>query len=109
MIIPVTAWYVFSDAVGARHTAQQIGLAAIKRCKEAGIENGSVHRIRRTVSSILNMNLPQNVVAELLGHTELVNELHYNYSLAELSEKADALNHISGIINFAEARKRKIG
>jgi len=39
---------------------------------ESGIENGSIHRIRRTVSSLLNQVLPQKDAAAMLGHTERV-------------------------------------
>ena len=55
------------------------------------------------MSSILNQNLPQKVVAEMLGHTETVNEMCYNYSIAEISEKANELSRLSGIINVNEA------
>ena len=98
------AEFVFSDKYGERHTAQEIGLAAIRRCREAGIEKGTIHRIRRTVSSILNQKLPQKVVAEMLGHTETVNEMYYNYSIAEISEKTNALSQLSDIINVNETK-----
>ena len=39
----------------------------------------------------------------MLGHTETVNEMCYNYSIAEISEKANALSRLSGIINVNEA------
>ena len=42
--------YVFADPEGNRYTASQIGNAAYRRCLEAGIKNGSIHRIRKTVS-----------------------------------------------------------
>ena len=91
--------YVFCDTLGNRCLAHNISLAAKRRCNNAGIKHGSIHRIRRTVSSMLNQSLPQKTVAELLGHTEAVNEMHYNYSMAEVSEKVDALTQISSIIN----------
>jgi hypothetical protein len=37
-------------------------------------------------------------VAELLGHTEKVNEMHYNYSTADYREKMAALTHLSAQI-----------
>ncbi len=104
-----TCEFVFTDKNGDRFSARAIGLATKKRCKEAGISKGSIHRIRRTVSSLLNQHLPQRVVAELLGHTETVNELHYNYSVAETTEKANALSRISSIINLKELKEEKTG
>ena len=101
--------YVFVDKNGERCTAKSISLAASRRCKNAGIEHGSIHRIRRTVSSLLNQELPQKVVADLLGHTETVNELCYNYSLAETSEKVTALNHLANIASICEPKTEKTG
>jgi len=53
-------------------SSRAISCAAGKRCMESGIENGSIHRIRRTVSSLLNQVLPQKDAAAMLGHTERV-------------------------------------
>lgn len=47
-----------------------------------------------TVSSLLNTVLPQKAVADMLGHSERVNERHYNYSIAENEEKKRALDSI---------------
>lgn len=58
---------------------------------------------RRTVSSLLNTVLPQKAVAEMLGHTERVNEQHYNYSMAENAEKKRALEKVfSNVFNFSD-------
>lgn len=101
--------YVFVDENGDRYLGKLIGLAATRRCRNAGIEYGSIHRIRRTVSSLLNQDLPQKVVAELLGHTETVNEMHYNYSVAETSEKVAALSHVAEIISIDGEKAGKTG
>ena len=91
--------FVFADKSGNRCTARSIGCAMNRRAKAIGIEHGSIHRIRRTVSSILNQTLPQKDVAELLGHTERVNEMHYHFSTADMKEKQSALNTLSDQMN----------
>ena len=77
--------------MGKRLTERGLASATTRRFNEAGITNGSIHRIRRTVSSMLNQLLPQKTVAELLGHNELTNEAYYNYSTAGMAEKRTAL------------------
>lgn len=100
--------FVFTNDLGERCTARIIGNAATKRFNEAGISHGSIHRIRRTVSSMLNQVLPQKDVSALLGHTETVNEMYYNYSTADTKEKANALSHLSSnIIHLTGIPKRK--
>lgn len=76
------------------HTAHDISCATARRGEEAGINKTSIHEIRRTVSSLLNIVLPQKAVADMLGHSERVNEQHYNYSIAENEEKKRALDSI---------------
>ena len=87
--------FLFVNEKGERYTAAQIGCATKRRFNAIGIKNGSVHRIRRTVSSMLNQVLPQKAVSNLLGHSEKVNEMHYNYSTADTREKIAALNTLS--------------
>ena len=86
--------FIFVRADGSRFTGHDIGCAVSRRAKEAGIENTSIHEIRRTVSSLLNTRLPQRVVADMLGHSEHINERHYNYSIAEDREKKEALKNV---------------
>ncbi len=90
--------FIFVKKNGNRYRASEIGGAVRRRCASIGIENGSIHRIRRTVSSVLNQVLPQKDVSALLGHTETVNEMHYNYSTADIQEKTSALIHLSGFL-----------
>ena len=87
--------FLFINEKGKRYTAAQIGCATKRRFNAVGIKNGSIHRIRRTVSSMLNQVLPQKAVSNLLGHSEKVNEMHYNYSTADTREKIAALNTLS--------------
>ena len=80
--------FIFVRKDGARYTGHDISCAVDRRASEAGIKKTSIHVIRRTVSSLLNTVLPQKAVAEMLGHTERVNEQFYNYSMAENAEKS---------------------
>ena len=86
--------FIFVREDGKRHTAHDISCAASRRAIEAGIGSTSIHEIRRTVSSLLNTYLPQKVVADMLGHSEQVNERFYNYSMAENEEKIKALDTV---------------
>ena len=52
---------------------------------------------------MLNTILPQKAVADLLGHTERVNEQHYNYSIVENAEKKRALEEVfSKVFKFED-------
>ncbi len=87
---------------GQRYTAHDISCAVDRRASEAGIKKTSIHGIRRTVSSQLNTVLSQKDVAAMLGHSERVNENHYNYSTAEIDLKQQALSMVSSkVINFS--------
>ena len=93
--------FIFVHEDGRRYTAHDISCAIDRRASEAGIKKTSIHGIRRTVSSLLNTVLSQKAVADMLGHSERVNEQHYNYSTAENTEKAAALKEVSSnVINF---------
>ena len=86
--------FIFVRPDGSRYTGHDIGCAVSRRAKEAGINGTSIHEIRRTVSSLLNTRLSQKDVADMLGHSEHVNERFYNYSTAETGEKIDALRDV---------------
>jgi integrase len=90
--------YVFSRKDGTRCTAHTISSAVSRRAKEAGIDNTSIHEIRRTVSSYLRQELPIKAVASMLGHLETTNELCYNYDMSETTEKTRALEELSSKI-----------
>ena len=42
----------------------------------------------------INETLPQKDVAELLGHSEKVNEMHYHYAVSDYQEKLTALTKL---------------
>ena len=77
---------------GERYTAHDISCAIDRRAQEADIKKTSIHGIRRTVSSLLNEQIPQKAVASMLGHLETTNERYYNFDTHEDSEKIRALN-----------------
>lgn len=87
--------FIFARPDGTRYTAHDISCAVDRRASEAGIKKTSIHGIRRTVSSLLNTVLSQKDVASMLGHSEQVNERHYNYSTADDSMKLQALSQVS--------------
>lgn len=87
--------FIFARPDGTRYTAHDISCAVDRRASEAGVKKTSIHGIRRTVSSLLNTVLSQKDVASMLGHSEQVNERHYNYSTADDSMKLRALSQVS--------------
>lgn len=87
--------FIFARPEGGRFTAHDISCAVDRRASEAGVKKTSIHGIRRTVSSLLNTVLSQKDVASMLGHSEQVNERHYNYSTADDSMKLRALSQVS--------------
>lgn len=100
--------FIFIHEDGRRYTAHDISCAIDRRASEAGIKKTSIHGIRRTVSSLLNTVLSQKAVADMLGHSERVNEQHYNYSTAENTEKAAALKQLSSkVINIRDYLENK--
>ena len=100
--------FIFVREDGRRYTAHDISCAIDRRASEAGIKKTSIHGVRRTVSSQLNTILSQKAVADMLGHSERVNEQFYNYSTAENSEKAAALKEVSSkVINFSDYLQNK--
>lgn len=100
--------FIFVRKNGTRYTAHDISCAVDRRASEAGIKKTSIHGIRRTVSSQLNTVLSQKDVASMLGHSERVNERHYNYSTAENTAKIQALTQVSSkVINFSNFLEHK--
>lgn len=100
--------FIFVRLDGTRYTAHDISCAVDRRASEAGIKKTSIHGIRRTVSSQLNTVLSQKDVSSMLGHSERVNEQHYNYSTAESCVKLQALSQVSSkVINFSASIKTK--
>ena len=87
--------FIFARPDGTRYTAHDISCAVDRRASEVGVKKTSIHGIRRTVSSLLNTVLSQKDVASMLGHSEQVNERHYNYSTADDSMKLRALSQVS--------------
>lgn len=86
--------FIFVRPDGRRYTGHDIGCATARRAKDAGIDNTSIHEIRRTVSSLLNTKLSRRDVSDMLGHSEQVNERFYNYSTSEDAKKIDALRDV---------------
>ena len=98
--------FVFVHADGTRYTEGALAAALKRRATEAGLSKVSFHRIRRTISSMLNAELPQKTVSAILGHTEPVNEQHYNYATVEQAERKRALSSVSSkVINFRAGKE----
>lgn len=88
--------YIIADANG-RVIAPTISNAMYRRGDEADIHAKSIHALRRTASSKLNLKLPSATVALIMGHTEEVNKNHYNYDVVESSIKKEAMEQICPI------------
>ena len=87
--------FVFGKNRFEKYTAHDISCAASRRGKEAGVEyTVSIHRIRRTVSSLLRAKYPAALVASLLDHTETTNDRHYFYDNSDDMAKAMAVNDL---------------
>lgn len=86
--------YVFCRKDGTRYTGHDIGCSCSRRGKEAGLSGVSIHRIRRTISSLLRDVMPVEAVSNLLGHTSEVNSRHYAYDTTEMALRRDALAKI---------------
>ena len=87
--------FIFGKNLSEKYTAHDISCAASRRGEEAGIEYSvSIHRIRRTVSSLLRAKYPAALVASLLGHTETTNDRHYFYDNSDDMAKAMAVNDL---------------
>ncbi|MCR5177651.1 MAG: hypothetical protein K6C95_01560, partial [Lachnospiraceae bacterium] len=87
-----------------RYSGHDIGCAALRRGLEAGICNVSVHRIRRTVSSILRTLLPARTVANLLGHNEETGTASYSYDVATKAAKLKALEELYSFVLTPEKK-----
>lgn len=86
--------YLFTNIdTGIRYSAHDIGSACRRRGEDAGV-NGilSIQRIRRTVSSMLNLHTNQITTSAILGHSVEVDERNYNTDMSDFNEKRAALN-----------------
>lgn len=88
--------YIIADTEG-RVIAPTISKAMYRRGVEADIHAKSIHALRRTVSSKLNLKLPSATVALIMGHTEEVNKNHYNYDIVESAKKKEVMEEICQI------------
>lgn len=86
--------YIIADANG-RVIAPTISNAMYRRGDEADITAKSIHALRRTLSSKLNVYYPPATVALTMGHTEEVNKRHYNYNVMSLPERKAVMDRIS--------------
>lgn len=86
--------YIIADANG-RVIAPTISNAMYRRGDEADIKAKSIHALRRTLSSKLNVYYPPATVALTMGHTEEVNKRHYNYNVTSLHERKAVMDRIS--------------
>lgn len=85
--------YIIADTDG-RVIAPTISKAMYRRGVEANISAKSIHALRRTLSSKLNVYYPPATVALTMGHTEEVNKTHYNYDVMPLHAKKAIMEQI---------------
>ena len=89
----VYSMYIIADREG-RVNAHRVSNAMRRRSEEAGLKVRSIHAIRRTVSSILNTMYDRATVSKILGHTEEVNMLHYDYDTVKLEQKQSGMDRM---------------
>ncbi len=98
--------FIFVRKDGTRYTGHDISCACERRAKEAGLDPVRIHKIRRTVASIMLENgVPINTISNLLGHTEYVDRIHYQHDITGDKEKFDAANTLGTNIVPFESRK----
>ena len=99
--------FIFARKNGKRFTAHDISCACARRGLDAGIEHVSIHRIRRTVSSVLNTLMARETVANLLGHLETTNERYYDYDVTNKEDKIIALSAFVSRMNQKSGHKKR--
>lgn len=99
--------FIFARETGERYTAHDMACATQRRGNEAGIDNVTIHRIRRTVSSTLNTIMEQQTVANLLGHLESTNQRFYNYDITNYNDKIVALSAFVSKMEGREGNKKR--
>lgn len=77
-----------------RFTGSEIGKAAARRGKEAGIEHCSIQRIRRTVDSRLAGVLPFSAVCTQMGHGPEVDKQYYQFNSTLTAIRANGLQNM---------------
>lgn len=85
--------YIIANMKG-RLNAPSVSNAAYRRGIEAGITSCSIHAIRRTVSSLLNKVYDRATVSHIMGHTEEVNQKHYDYDTIIIKQKQDTMDNL---------------
>lgn len=85
--------YILTGLKG-REIAPTITKAIYRRGLEGGIGTCSIHWIRRTVSSRLNQFYDRAIVSHIMGHTEEVNQNHYDYDMEEIQRKKDTMDQL---------------
>ena len=103
----INSKFIFARETGERYTAHDIACATQRRGNEAGINNVTIHRIRRTVSSTLNTIMEQQTVANLLGHLESTNQRFYNYDTTDYNDKIVALSAFVSKMEGREGNKKR--
>lgn len=79
--------YVFSNKYG-KLSPGSIAKVFRHACERTGAEIGSIHAMRKTVSSrLLTMGFPPVAVANMLGHTLQVNATHYAFDMTNEVQK----------------------
>lgn len=86
--------YVFQNENGKLHSSS-VAHCIRYRCIQAGIQEKSIHALRRTLNSKLRCAGVSSVVASsMLGHTEEVNEGNYTYDISSMDYKRNMISKI---------------
>ena len=89
--------YVFMNENG-RVNARSISHCVRYRCKKAGINEKSIHALRRTFNSRMRLaGVSPVIAASLLGHSEQINESNYTYDISGMEYKKQIISEINRI------------
>lgn len=86
--------YVFQNENGKLHSSS-IAHCIRYKCIQAGIQEKSIHALRRTLNSKLRCAGVSSVVAaSMMGHTEEVNDSNYSYDVSGMDYKKEIISKI---------------
>ena len=94
--------FIFSNKKGILNPSM-VSACLARKCKKINLTAYGVHAYRRTLNSRMAYNnVPGSIRAELLGHTNAVNESYYTFDVSTMNEKRAIVENAcnQGVIKF---------